>query len=84
MKYRTLSRTGLKVSEIGFGAMAIGGPAYLGEIQIGWGKVDDSVSLSALETAFDLGINFFDTADVYGDGHSEELVGKAFQSVKAG
>ena len=80
MKYRTLGRTGLKVSEIGFGAMAIGGPAYLGKTQIGMGKVDDSVSLSALETAFDSGINFFDTADVYGNGHSEELVGKAFQS----
>jgi aryl-alcohol dehydrogenase-like predicted oxidoreductase len=78
MKYRIVGRTGLKVSEIGFGAWAIGGPAVLGDLQIGWGKVNDSVSLTALETAFDLGINFYDTADVYGNGHSEELIGKAF------
>ena len=78
MQYRTLGRTGLRVSEVGFGAWAIGGPATLGETQIGWGTVDNATSVKALETAFDLGINFFDTADVYGAGHSEELIGRTF------
>jgi aryl-alcohol dehydrogenase-like predicted oxidoreductase len=64
MKYRTLGRTGWKVSEISFGAWAIGGA---------WGDVDDRESLAALHAALDGGVNFFDTADVYGDGRSERL-----------
>jgi aryl-alcohol dehydrogenase-like predicted oxidoreductase len=68
MKYRTLGRTELSVSEIGFGAWAIGGVDY--------GSTIDQDSLDALETAWDHGVNFFDTADVYGAGHSEELIGK--------
>jgi len=80
MDYRTLGRTGLKVSEVGFGAWAIGGPAKLGMREIGWGQTNDSESLRALKAAFDAGINFFDTADAYGNGHSEELLGKAFSS----
>ena len=79
MQYRVLGRTGIRVSVVGFGAWAIGGPSTLGELQIGWGEVDDATSVSALETAFDLGIIFFDTANVYGAGHSEELIGKTFQ-----
>src|SRR6266446_2123557 len=67
MHYRALGRTGWKVSEISFGAWAIGGT---------WGTVDDRESLAALHRAIDLGVNFIDTADVYGDGHSERLVGK--------
>ncbi len=67
MHYRTLGRTGWKVSEISFGAWAIGGA---------WGSVDDKESLAALHAALDGGINFFDTADVYGDGHSERLLAK--------
>ena len=67
MKYRSLGRTGLSVSEISFGAWAIGGA---------WGNVDDSVSLKALHAAIDAGMNFIDTADVYGDGRSERLVAK--------
>jgi len=67
MKYRELGRTGWKVSEISFGAWAIGGT---------WGNVDDSNSLAALNRALDLGVNFFDTADVYGDGRSEQLIAK--------
>src|SRR5271169_5680702 len=67
MRYRNLGRTGWKVSEISFGAWAIGGT---------WGKVDDAESLAALHRAIDLGVNFIDTADVYGDGHSERLVGQ--------
>ncbi len=65
MNYRELGRTGWKVSEVSFGCWAIGGT---------WGKVDDSESLASLERALDLGVNFFDTADVYGDGHSEQLL----------
>jgi len=81
MNYRTLGRTGLTVSEVGFGGWAIGGPFTLGkELQAGWGVVDDSQSIKALETAFDLGVTFYDTADVYGWGHSEELIGKVFKN----
>jgi aryl-alcohol dehydrogenase-like predicted oxidoreductase len=65
MKYRELGRTGWKVSEISFGAWAIGND---------WGNVDDKDSLAALHRAVDLGVNFFDTADVYGDGRSERLL----------
>ena len=65
MIYRELGRTGWKVSEISFGAWAIGGS---------WGMVDDKASLAALHRAIDLGVNFIDTADVYGDGLSERLV----------
>jgi aryl-alcohol dehydrogenase-like predicted oxidoreductase len=65
MKYRTLGKTGYSVSEISFGAWAIGGS---------WGQVDDATSLDALRRALDLGCNFIDTADVYGDGRSERLI----------
>ncbi len=80
MRTRTLGRTGIRVSEVGFGAWAIGGTATLGQFQIGWGKVDDSDSTRAIEAAFELGINFYDTADVYGAGHSEELLAKVFST----
>ncbi len=65
MRYRELGRTGWKVSEISFGAWAIGGD---------WGTVDDAKSLAAMRRSIDLGVNFIDTADVYGDGRSERLV----------
>lgn len=67
MQYRDFGRTGWKVSEISFGAWAIGSA---------WGRVDDSESLAALNRALDLGINLIDTADVYGDGHSEQLIAR--------
>jgi aryl-alcohol dehydrogenase-like predicted oxidoreductase len=67
MEYRPLGRTGWNVSSIGFGAWAIGGT---------WGAVDDRESLAALHRALDRGVNFFDTADVYGDGHSERLLAR--------
>ncbi len=67
MQYRDLGKTGWKVSTISFGAWAIGGT---------WGAVDDKESLAALHRAVDLGVNFFDTADVYGDGRSERLLGQ--------
>lgn len=68
MRYRQLGNTDLQVSELSFGTWAIGGD---------WGTVDDAASLRALEVAIDRGVNFFDTADVYGSGHSEELLAKA-------
>jgi aryl-alcohol dehydrogenase-like predicted oxidoreductase len=67
MQFRELGRTGWKVSTISFGAWAIGGS---------WGPVEDAESLEALQKAVDLGVNFFDTADVYGDGRSERLLAK--------
>ncbi len=73
MKYRALGRTGWKVSEISFGAWAIGGA---------WGNVNDQESLAALHAALDGGVNFFDTADVYGDGRSERLMAKLRQERK--
>ena len=76
MKKRKFGNTDLLVSEVGFGAWGIGGPAMAGAIPIGWGKVDDAASIRALEKSVDLGINFFDTADFYGFGHSETLIGK--------
>jgi myo-inositol catabolism protein IolS len=79
MKYREFGKTGLQVSEIGFGAWQIGGPSTLGGNQIGWGEVDDNVSKKVLNTAFEMGINFFDTADIYGSGHSETLIGEVFK-----
>ena len=65
METRRLGKTGREVSEIGFGAWAIGGS---------WGETDDSTSLAAMRAAVDAGVTFFDTADVYGDGHSERLI----------
>jgi len=70
MNYRPLGRTGWQVSEVSFGAWAIGGS---------WGTVDDVESLAALHRALDLGVNFIDTADVYGDGRSERLIGQVLR-----
>lgn len=73
MNYRTLGRTGVKAPEIGFGAWAIGGSAHGNS----YGPTDDEASVAALRRAFQLGCTFFDTADVYGWGHSEEILGEA-------
>lgn len=67
MQYKALGSTGFEVSTISFGAWAIGGT---------WGAVDDAESMRTLHRALDLGVNFFDTADVYGDGHSERLLAR--------
>lgn len=75
MNYRKFGNTNLQVSEIGFGAWAIGGGAMVGTTAIGWGDADDAVSVKAIHAALDTGINFFDTADIYGLGHSEKLIG---------
>ena len=82
MQYRKFGNTDLEVSEVGFGAWAIGGGAMIGTTPIGWGKADDEVSLSAINAAYNAGINFYDTADIYGLGHSEDLLGKAFAGNK--
>ncbi len=77
MAYRSLGKTGLTVSEIGFGAWGIGG-ATPG--MTSYGTTDDAVSRRALAAAYDAGITLFDTSSVYGDGHSEELIGAEFAS----
>lgn len=74
MKYRTLGRTGIEVSEIGYGAWGIGG--------VQWTGGDDDEARRALNLAIDLGLNFIDTALAYGDGHSERLVGEVARSRK--
>src|SRR5438045_4205287 len=68
MNYRLLGRTSWQLSEIGFGAWGIGGDA--------WGQTDDTEAIAALHKAIDLGVNFIDTADVYGAGHSEQLIAR--------
>jgi aryl-alcohol dehydrogenase-like predicted oxidoreductase len=71
MRYRDFGRTGWKVSEVAFGAWQIGGD---------WGAVDDMRSIDTLLYAFDKGINFVDTAELYGKGHSEEVIGRALRA----
>jgi len=72
MEYKRLGSTNLEISRIGFGCWAIGGHGY--------GSVDDQQSVNAIQKALDMGVNFFDTADVYGFGHSEEILSKALGS----
>ncbi|MGP3939301.1 MULTISPECIES: aldo/keto reductase [Streptomyces] len=75
---RTLGRSGIEVSALGFGCWAIGGEWQSADGQpLGWGKVDDEESVRAIRRALDLGVTFFDTADAYGTGHSERLLGRA-------
>lgn len=71
MKYTQLGKRGPEVSTVGFGAWAIGG--------LNWGKTDDKVSIKALDEAIDQGVTLIDTADVYGFGHSEELISKVIK-----
>src|SRR5260370_1573542 len=79
MKYRVLGKTDLKVSEVGFGAWAIGGNAHGNS----YGPTDDKLSLATIGKALELGCNFFDTADVYGHGHSEELLGRSLRGCRS-
>jgi len=79
---RTLGRSKIEVSALGAGCWAIGGPFWAGATPLGWGEVDDAESTRALQKAFDLGVTFFDTANVYGAGHSERVVGKALAKVR--
>lgn len=74
---RILGRSGIEVSALGMGCWAIGGPFFSGEIPQGWGQVDDAESTRAIHAALDHGVTFFDTANVYGAGHSERVLGAA-------
>jgi len=75
MNYRALGKTGLRVSEIGFGTWGLGGDSGGA---VSYGPTNDATSRAALRCARELGINFFDTADFYGFGHAEELLGEEF------
>jgi len=79
MKYREIGDTGIRVSEIGFGAWGIGG---ISKDAKAYGATDDRTSIKALQRAIERGISFFDTAPLYGYGHSEELIGKAVEHVR--
>ncbi|MBN1122722.1 MAG: aldo/keto reductase [Anaerolineae bacterium] len=81
MEKRSLGKSGIMVSPLGMGCWAIGGQSYNQEgVAIGWTGIDDNESIRAIHRAIDLGVNFFDTANVYGSGHSEEVLGKALAS----
>jgi aryl-alcohol dehydrogenase-like predicted oxidoreductase len=80
---RKLGRSGIEISALGMGCWAIGGPVWSGETPLGWGEVDDEESIRAIHTALDLGVNFFDTANVYGAGHSERVLGRAFAGCRS-
>lgn len=76
---RTLGKSGLKVSSVGLGCWAIGGPSFTDDgFPNGWAGNDDKESMAGLIKAYELGINHWDSADTYGKGHSERLIGKAF------
>lgn len=79
MRYRRLGTTGIEVSEIGFGAWGIGGDAGGA---VAYGPVDDQESIRAIDVALERGVNFFDTADLYGFGHSETVLGAALHRVR--
>ena len=75
MQYRELGKTGIRVSAIGFGGWAIGGTAEASGAPLGWGRTSDDESLAAIRRARELGVTFYDTADSYGFGRSESLLG---------
>lgn len=79
---RKLGRSGIEVSALGMGCWAIGGPFWEGETPLGWGEVDDAESIRAVRAALDMGVTFFDTANVYGAGHSEQVLARAFADGK--
>lgn len=82
MNKRKLGKSGIELSPMGFGSWAVGGEVWSADnVPLGWGKVDDNESIKAMHRAVELGINFFDTADVYGAGHSEIIVGKAMKKL---
>jgi aryl-alcohol dehydrogenase-like predicted oxidoreductase len=79
MRYRKLGNTGIKVSEIGFGAWGIGGND---SNSVAYGEVDDNESIKALRISNEMGVNFYDTSDLYGSGHSEKIIAKAFKGMR--
>jgi aryl-alcohol dehydrogenase-like predicted oxidoreductase len=82
MEQRELGESGIATSALGLGCWAIGGPFTMEGHQDGWGQVDDAESIRAIRRAVDLGITLFDTADAYGTGHSEEVLGKAVKGMR--
>jgi aryl-alcohol dehydrogenase-like predicted oxidoreductase len=74
---RKLGRSNIEISALGMGCWAIGGPFFEKGTPLGWGEVDDEESIRAIHCALELGANFFDTANVYGAGHSERVLGRA-------
>jgi aryl-alcohol dehydrogenase-like predicted oxidoreductase len=76
---RKLGRSGIQVGDIGVGTWVLGGPFHAGGKPLGWGKVDDDESVRVLHRAVELGANLIDTADVYGAGHAERVIGRAFR-----
>jgi len=80
---RKLGRSGIEVSSMGLGCWAIGGPFWSGETPLGWGEVDDEESIRAIHAALDYGVTLFDTANVYGAGHSERVLGRAFAGIRS-
>jgi len=79
MKHRTLGKSGILVSPLGLGCWAIGGLSFRGGTPTGWGESDDSESIKAIRAGIDAGVNFFDTADCYGAGHSERVIAEAIK-----
>ena len=78
MQTRTLGRTGLEISVVGFGAWALGGGGW----EWGWGPQDDADSIAAIQRALELGVNWIDTAPIYGFGRSERVVGRALEGMR--
>ncbi len=83
MQSRKLGNSGIEVSPMGFGCWAIGGPFTMFGKPDGWGSVDDRESVRAVRRAADLGVTLFDTADAYGTGHSEEVLGQALRGIRS-
>ena len=79
---RRLGQLGPEVSAIGMGCWAIGGPFWAGTQPLGWGEVDDTESIAAIHRALELGVTFFDTANIYGCGHSERVLGQALKEIR--
>jgi aryl-alcohol dehydrogenase-like predicted oxidoreductase len=77
MQNRKLGRSKLEVSPLGLGCWAIGGPTQFRESHFGWGEIDEDEAVRAIHAALDAGITYFDTADIYGTGHSERILGRA-------
>jgi aryl-alcohol dehydrogenase-like predicted oxidoreductase len=80
---RLLGRSGIEASDIGIGTWAIGGPFHSGDQPLGWGEVDDDVSIQAIRRALDLGVTLIDTSDAYGAGHAEEVIRRAIEGRRA-
>lgn len=80
---RVLGKSEIEISALGMGCWAIGGPFFSGDEPHGWGEVDDRESVRAIHAAVDAGVNFFDTANVYGAGHSERVLGQALSGKRS-